>query len=143
VLQIDYCKRLQEEEEEKQEKQVEQTAQKAPVTSNTICDSGVSVGSAGTKRTAGEAGFSAQDQEVEETRAWKVARLREALQGAGWTCRAWALLGEEGLADAAIRFESQRWLTYRRPGQLVAFGMLGCSVLAFTSNFCVSRPPSL
>ena len=37
----------------------------------------------GKKRTAGEAGLSAQDAEVEEMREWKVARLREALQGRG------------------------------------------------------------
>mmetsp|Transcript_17516 Transcript_17516/g.41093 ORF Transcript_17516/g.41093 Transcript_17516/m.41093 type:complete len:122 (-) Transcript_17516:118-483(-) len=35
----------------------------------------------GKKRTADEAGLSAQDAEVEEMREWKVARLREALQG--------------------------------------------------------------
>ena len=37
----------------------------------------------GKKRTADEAGLSAQDAEVEEMRGWKVARLREALQGRG------------------------------------------------------------
>jgi len=37
----------------------------------------------GKKRTAGEAGLSAQDAEVEEMRGWKVPRLREALQGRG------------------------------------------------------------
>ena len=35
----------------------------------------------GKKRTADEAGLSAQDTEVEEMRKWKVARLRTALQG--------------------------------------------------------------
>ena len=37
----------------------------------------------GKKRTADEAGLSAQDAEVEDMRGWKVARLREALQGRG------------------------------------------------------------
>ena len=37
----------------------------------------------GKKRTADEAGLSAQDAEVEEMREWKVAQLRRALQGRG------------------------------------------------------------
>ena len=37
----------------------------------------------GKKRTADEAGLSAEDKEVEEMRGWKVARLREELQGRG------------------------------------------------------------
>jgi len=40
-------------------------------------------GDKGKKRTADEAGLSAQDEEVEAMREWKVARLREALQERG------------------------------------------------------------
>ena len=41
----------------------------------------------GKKRTADEAGLSAQDAEVEEMSKWKVARLRTALQGASSASR--------------------------------------------------------
>ena len=40
-------------------------------------------GGKGKKRTADEAELSAEDTEVEEMRGWKVARLREELQGRG------------------------------------------------------------
>ena len=42
---------------------------------------GAPAGGGGKKRTADEAGLSAQDQEVEAMREWKVVRLRDALQG--------------------------------------------------------------
>ena len=42
---------------------------------------GPSTAAKGKKRTADEAGLSAQDAEVEEMREWKMARLRGALQG--------------------------------------------------------------
>ena len=44
---------------------------------------GAPTGGKGKKRTADEAGLSAEDKEVEEMRGWKVARLREELQGRG------------------------------------------------------------
>ena len=44
---------------------------------------GVSTVGKGKKRTADEAELSAEDEAVEEMRGWKVARLREELQGRG------------------------------------------------------------
>ena len=44
---------------------------------------GAPTGGKGKKRTADEAELSAEDEAVEEMRGWKVARLREELQGRG------------------------------------------------------------
>ena len=44
---------------------------------------GAPTGGKSKKRTADQAGLSAEDKEVEEMRGWKVARLREELQGRG------------------------------------------------------------
>ena len=48
-----------------------------------VTGTGATTGGKGKKRTADEAELSAEDEAVEEMRGWKVARLREELQGRG------------------------------------------------------------